>query len=227
MPKKGYKQTKEHKGKISQTLTGHFVSIETKQKISESSIGRQFSEETRQKLSKSLTGKKLSNVTKQKLRKATKKQWEEGRVKIHKQSKETKEKLRQKALEQWKDGMPEKVKRKIQESNKGKHSKEKNSNWQGGITPKNKLDRNSNEMKDWKVQVFERDKFTCQKCQQKGGRLIAHHKQGFADYPKLRFDVNNGITFCEKCHEKFHKIYRKWHNTEKQVKEFLGKRRWN
>jgi len=77
------------------------------------------------------------------------------------------------------------------------------------------------------LEILKRDKFTCQKCQQKGGRLIAHHKQGFADYPKLRFDVNNGITFCEKCHEKFHKIYRKWHNTEKQVKEFLGKRRWN
>lgn len=64
--------------------------------------------------------------------------------------------------------------------------------------------RFSQEYKRWRYDVFTRDKFTCQDCgDDKGGNLIAHHIKAFADYPELRFDVDNGKTVCETCHGKY------------------------
>lgn len=66
-------------------------------------------------------------------------------------------------------------------------------------------DRRRPEYADWRKAVFERDNYTCQKCgDKKGGNLRAHHIKSFAKYPELRFDVNNGITFCHTCHELEH-----------------------
>lgn len=78
-------------------------------------------------------------------------------------------------------------------------------NYKGGITPENKTIRNSKKMAYWRSDVFERDKFTCQKCFQIGGELNAHHIKYFSEYPELRFDVNNGITLCKSCHIEIHK----------------------
>lgn len=72
----------------------------------------------------------------------------------------------------------------------------------------NKDYRHSNEYKEWRNRVFERDGFKCQECGQVGSSLNAHHIKTFKDYPKLRFDVSNGITLCEKCHRELHKRIR-------------------
>lgn len=57
--------------------------------------------------------------------------------------------------------------------------------------------------KAWRRKVFGRDKGVCRmpKC---GSKLClqAHHIKRWADAPLLRFDVNNGITLCLKCHKK-------------------------
>jgi len=73
--------------------------------------------------------------------------------------------------------------------------------WRGGISKKNHIARHCFEYREWRIAVFKRDKFICQFCNKKGGILHADHLKGFADYPELRFDVNNGRTLCEKCHK--------------------------
>ena len=78
--------------------------------------------------------------------------------------------------------------------------------WKGGITTKNHIDRTCREYKQWRALVFKRDSFACQKCgDSRGGNLNAHHIKPFAIFPELRFNVNNGITLCEKCHILEHK----------------------
>ena len=74
----------------------------------------------------------------------------------------------------------------------------------------NKDYRQSKEYAEWRSEVFERDGYKCQLCGQIGGNLNAHHIRPFKDYPDLRFDLNNGITLCEKCHRSLHKRIREY-----------------
>lgn len=79
-----------------------------------------------------------------------------------------------------------------------------NYNWKGGISSKNEVARGSNKYKKWRLSVFKRDGFACQICGVIGGNLNAHHIKPFKDYPKDRFDLDNGITLCEDCHYIIH-----------------------
>ena len=98
---------------------------------------------------------------------------------------------------------------------------EKSSQWKGGITPGNKKIRNSIEFRLWREAVFARDNWTCQKYHIRGYKLHSHHIRNFAQYPELRFAIDNGITLSEKAHNEFHKIYGKKNNTREQLDEFL------
>lgn len=67
--------------------------------------------------------------------------------------------------------------------------------------------RFSRDMKQWRTAVYERDNYTCKMCGDKSREgnhvtLNAHHIKKFNDYPKLRAEINNGITLCEPCHKK-------------------------
>jgi hypothetical protein len=78
--------------------------------------------------------------------------------------------------------------------------------WRGGITPLNKSLRNNSLFKIWREAIFLRDNFTCQNpnckfCDNKIGVFLhPHHIKSFALFPKLRFDVSNGITYCKEFH---------------------------
>ena len=109
---------------------------------------------------------------------------------------------------------------KIRESSLGrKHTEEtrrkmgskgaKNPFWKGGISPINIRIRNSAEFRIWRESIFKRDDFTCQNCGARNGNgkhidLQAHHIKVFSKYPDLRFDKDNGITFCIPCHKSEH-----------------------
>lgn len=86
--------------------------------------------------------------------------------------------------------------------NKGKKCPQLVTNWQGGISTENNRIRHSMEYRQWRETVFERDSYTCQYCNIRGGRLNADHIKPFALYPQLRFDISNGRTLCEDCHKK-------------------------
>ena len=74
-------------------------------------------------------------------------------------------------------------------------------------------DRNTTEYKKWRVSVFERDNFTCQKCGVRGGKLNAHHIKTWRKHPDLRFELSNGITLCEDCHKVEHRRMRNGRKT--------------
>lgn len=90
---------------------------------------------------------------------------------------------------------------------KFKREGEEHWNWQGGISCANHQARNTQDLKSWRRAVYQRDNYTCQRCGVKGTRkhrLEAHHIKAFAQYPDLRFEVNNGITFCKDDHKYEH-----------------------
>ena len=74
--------------------------------------------------------------------------------------------------------------------------------WKGGSTPRIIAVRNSSSYKNWRTAVFERDDYTCQMCNERGGRLEAHHIHPVRDHKNdlLIFDVDNGVTLCKTCH---------------------------
>ncbi len=101
-----------------------------------------------------------------------------------------------------------------------------------GRTKLHILIRELNEYKIWRKSIFERDNYICQECFNKGGNLEAHHYKipfrqilkNFLNYYnqfspmedketliRLTFtwqdfwDINNGKTYCKKCHGKIDK----------------------
>jgi 5-methylcytosine-specific restriction endonuclease McrA len=104
------------------------------------------------------------------------------------------------------------------EKNSGKNNYGYNSN----ITDKERLiKRNYLLYRKWRKKVYGRDKYTCQKCSQVGKYLNAHHIKNYSSNKKLRLVTSNGITFCKKCHIKFHKKYGTRNNNKQQLNEFL------
>lgn len=104
---------------------------------------------------------------------------------------------------------------------------ENNNKWKGGITTENEKIRKSDEYKNWRTSVFERDNFTCQCCNDNSGRnLQAHHIENFTNNEDLRFSINNGITLCENCHNpsiigSFHHTYGTFNNNSEQINEYI------
>ena len=89
--------------------------------------------------------------------------------------------------------------------NKGKpHLRgKKHWNWQGGIDKEHVRIKQTQEYKDWQQAVYKRDRWTCQKCGSKK-LIVAHHIKLFSKFPKLRFEIKNGIVLCRKCHQNHH-----------------------
>jgi len=54
--------------------------------------------------------------------------------------------------------------------------------------------------KKWVTSVFERDDFTCQQCGATGA-IHAHHVKEWHTNKDLRYEVSNGITLCQDCHQ--------------------------
>jgi len=65
---------------------------------------------------------------------------------------------------------------------------------------------NSLPYRNWRKAVLKRDKFQCQwpgcPCKKKRKKALkVHHIRPWAQFPSLRYDVDNGITLCKDKHD--------------------------
>lgn len=181
---KGHKVPNEWKEKFSEAGKDRVVSLETRKKISEGNRGKFVSLETRKRISEGNKGKKITEETRKKLSVSAKK-----RV----ASKETRKKM----SESKKGKIPKNL-AEVHRTNRG----ENHPNWKGGITSERDKLKHSQEYKDWRTSIFERDDYTCQECGNRGGKLNAHHTKPWSKNKKLRFNIDNGTTLCVSCHRK-------------------------
>jgi hypothetical protein len=98
---------------------------------------------------------------------------------------------------------------------------EKSNFWKGGISIFTRTERSnfmgSLEYKNWRIQVFKRDNYTCQICGKRGnGDIQANHIKKYIDYPELRTSSYNGITICNQC------AYQFVNNHEKEWEPFFN-----
>ena len=90
--------------------------------------------------------------------------------------------------------------------------------------------------KVWRKNVFELNKakkglrkyYVCEKCNKRlktTRALHAHHRKSWNKFPKDRYDRNNGVVLCIKCHNAFHRKY-KFEALDKPelLEEYLNKK---
>ncbi len=194
---KNKKLSKKTRLKMRNSTLGFKHSAESIEKCSLSKMGNKnpnfgkiTSEKTRKKISKANKGRKMS---------------EEHRKKLYKMTKQRAIFLKGKTLEQiYGDKKGKEIRKKLSDA----CSKEKNGNWKEGVSTESRIIRGGKKTCLWREAVFKKNNWICQKCSQRGSIILnAHHIKSFSKFPKLRFEIDNGITFCKKCHEKFHKLY--------------------
>jgi len=186
---------------------GHpdFVSPEARKisgaKISKARIGFKHTEESKKKISINRKGILHTEEAKQKISENNARYWL-GK-KIGEMPKEQKQRI------------SEKLKGKTSPMKGRKHTKEalKKMSISGLLRwskiPKKKYKRcfhvRDKKYINWRISVFTRDNWTCQGCERVGGYLEAHHIKHWVKYPKLRYEVENGVTLCYECHRLAHK----------------------
>lgn len=185
-------------------------------------------EETREKKRKSMIGKNLgkrhSEATKKILseKRVGKTPWNKGltmedpRVRRNYESRSVKLSFKGKTH-------TSETKTKIASSHRGA----KSHFWKGGASYLNHWIRSLSKYRQWRSDVFERDDFTCQACNQRGGKLNADHIKPLSvilaenkvvsvdmaiDCEEI-WNLNNGRTLCYECHK----------NTDTYAKNLRGK----
>ena len=216
---KGHFVSKETRAKISKAKTNPSEEIRRKISLGHADVsgennpnwGKVCSQETRDKIGKANKGKKRTIDMRIRASKLLK-----GKKKSETWRKKMSIRMRGPA-NLWRGKKhTEEARRKISEAQRG----EKGSNWRGGVTPLYKSIRSCVIYALWRNAIFHKDKFQCQDCGDRvGGNLVAHHiypfirllednhiqSLGQAVRVKELWDINNGITLCEKCHKARHK----------------------
>lgn len=179
-----------HKTNISKALRGKkrkHCSKETKEKISLSKRGKK---QTKEHIEKRINARKTNDTLKQ--------------------TDLTKEKIRKS-----KTGQKFTLEHKLNIS-KGTSGKN-NWNWKGGVSSLRLKIWKTDKYKEWRLKIFKKNNYLCQICFS-NKRLEAHHIKTFAEiineYKISTVEeaskcielwlLENGITYCKKCHLKLH-----------------------
>ena len=219
----GRKHTIKTKEKISESNKGRIVSQETRIKISNATKGKKrlpFSEEHKKKIAMAVIGKNKGKVHSEDFKNNL-------RIRMSGPNNPMKNPIISNKIRLIRlgDKNPSKridAKKKISETKMGKKMpytfRKKISaiqqgisleQWNGFKSPEYKLlrDQSRPSLIKWRQSIFKRDNYTCQECYTISGNgynvvLHPHHIKKFSKYPELRFDINNGITLCKRCHSK-------------------------
>lgn len=218
MSKKGYKQTEEHRKKLSISNKGQIPwnkgiprLEETKRKISEGEKGKIVFEETRQKMSNSHKGKipwnkgiSCSEETKIKISKANQDHlpWNKGK-KLPSLSEETKRKMSESAKGKSKS---KETCQKMSDSRKG----EKCYNWKGGRSFKPYCEKFNNQKREEIRDLYDRKCYICGKNEKENitktnkiRKLSIHHidedKEQGCNGKQWKL-----VPVCMHCHGKIH-----------------------
>lgn len=108
------------------------------------------------------------------------------------------------------------------ESHPEHNSGENHPMWKGGVSGDRRRIMATNKYKEWRSNVFKRDDYKCKKCNKNSNTLEAHHINEFANNKLLATELDNGITFCKKCHKLFHKTYGNSNLNIEKVNEFIN-----
>ena len=97
-------------------------------------------------------------------------------------------------------------------------------NYNPNLTEEDRMrrDMQNGEIRKWRDAVYARDEYTCQKCNETGTKLNAHHLNSWDRHPDDRFELSNGVTLCEPCHRTFHMTYGYGSNTAKQFADYIS-----
>ena len=71
----------------------------------------------------------------------------------------------------------------------------------------------------WRRNILEKYNYKCDKCNSKDN-IQTHHLYNWSSHPEKRFDIDNGVCLCKKCHDEFHKKYGQKNNNPEQYKEY-------
>jgi 5-methylcytosine-specific restriction endonuclease McrA/endogenous inhibitor of DNA gyrase (YacG/DUF329 family) len=151
----------------------------------------------------------------------------------YKHTDKTKKRIKETSTERWKDGNYRlEVVKKIREGLVQHYTK---INGPHAASLKSTI-RASFQYEDWRKEVFVRDNYTCQDCGASGCHLEAHHKMAFVAIVKKfniktfeealccvkLWDVNNGKTLCDKCHDKTKRVYNYTHFGGEPISVYLS-----
>jgi hypothetical protein len=183
---RGHIQSEETRKKISETIKKYKKTIEHQTRITKALKGRIMPDGFYKRLGDKLRGRKhpTASIKLKGRHLSPKTEFQKGGISLNKGRKTSPETRLKQRLARL-----------------GRFSGIFSPSWKGGITPKNLALRTSDKFKQWRRDIFIRDKFTCRKCGLSHTYITAHHIKSFAYHPDLRFDINNGITLCKECHK--------------------------
>ena len=87
------------------------------------------------------------------------------------------------------------------------------------------IQRKSKRYKTWKRKVLMRDNYTCRCCGKvcrRKNEIAVHHLDSFMYYPKGRIDLDNAVSLCNECHDKFHEEFGMSKNYRNQTVVFIN-----
>lgn len=85
--------------------------------------------------------------------------------------------------------------------------------------PESKRIRGKFDDSDLKKTCFEKALYKCDICNL-GGKLNAHHLDGWNWCIEKRFELDNLVCLCQSCHKEFHSLFGSKNNTKQQYIEF-------